>query len=131
MAEYRTPTLDTRTSSIGIIDKVVEEYDKYKMYFMNVANDDALAAETDFIYLISSVRSQAPASQYVKLEVPIPMTGINVSASAKEFWTDTGGLGGGISTLSPIPSRKNPPPDTATSARSSRTSTASTPITAC
>lgn len=35
MAEYRTPTLDTWTSYIGIIDKVVEEYDKYKMYFMN------------------------------------------------------------------------------------------------
>lgn len=175
MAEYRTPTLDTWTSYIGIIDKVVEEYDKYKMYFMNVANDYALAtlyidfgkdvlakemgwksvvvlqedtafaggvyelveqglapeanivildhivydintvdfapifnkavaAEPDFIYLISSVRSQVPASQYVKLEVPVPMTGINVSAFAKEFWTDTGGLGGGISTLSPIPS---------------------------
>ena len=43
MAEYRTPTLDTWTSCIGIIDEVVEEYDKYKMYFMNVANDCALA----------------------------------------------------------------------------------------
>ena len=32
------------------------------------------------------------------------MTGINVAALGKEFWTDTGGLGGGISTLSPIPS---------------------------
>ncbi len=175
MAEYRTPTLDTWTSFIGIIDKVVEDYDKYKMYFMNVACDFALAmlyvdfgkdvlakdmgwktvvvmqedtafaggvyelieqvlapeanieilehivydvntvdfgpiynkaaaSKPDFIYLISSVRSQVPASQYVKLEVPVPMTGINVAALGKEFWTDTGGMGGGISTLSPIPS---------------------------
>ena len=175
MAEFRTPTLDTWTSYVGIIDKVVEEYDKYKMYFMNVSNDFALAmlyvdfgkdvlsakmgwktvyvlqedtafgggvyelvdqllapeagieivghtvydtntvdfgpiynkavaAEPDFIYLIAAVRSQVPASQYVKLEVPVPMTGINVSAFALEFWDDTGGLGGGISTLSPVPS---------------------------
>ena len=43
MAEYKTPTLDTWTSYVGIIDKVVEEYDKYKMYFMNIACDEALA----------------------------------------------------------------------------------------
>jgi len=43
MAEYRIPTLDTWTSYVGIIDMVVNEYDKYKMYFMNVANDFALA----------------------------------------------------------------------------------------
>ena len=175
MAEYRTPTLDTWTSYVGIIDKVVEEYEKYKMYFMNVSNDYALAilyvdfgkdvlakkmgwktvyvlqedtafgggvyelieqvlapeagieiightvydtntvdfgpiynkavaTNPDFIYSIAAVRSQVPASQYVKLEVPVPMTGINVSAFAREFWDDTGGLGGGISTLSPVPS---------------------------
>ncbi|MDP7344865.1 MAG: ABC transporter substrate-binding protein, partial [Alphaproteobacteria bacterium] len=175
MAEYKIPTLDTWTSYVGIIDMVVNEYDKYKMYFMNVSCDFALAmlyvdfgkdvlakdmgwktvvvmqedtafaggvyelieqvlapeanikilehivydintvdfapiynkaaaSKPDFIYLISSVRSQVPASQYVKLEVPVPMTGINVAALGKEFWTDSGGLGGGISTLSPIPS---------------------------
>lgn len=78
MAEYRTPTLDTWTSCyIGIIDEVVEEYDKYKMYFMNVANDYALATlSIDF----------------------------GKDVLAKEFWSDTGGLGGGVSTLSPIPS---------------------------
>ena len=43
MVEYKIPTLDTWTSYIGIIDKVVKEYDKYKMYFMNVASDEALA----------------------------------------------------------------------------------------
>ena len=175
MAEYRIPTLDTWTSYVGIIDMVVNEYDKYKMYFMNVANDFALAtlyvdfgkdiladkmgwkttvvmqedtafgggvfelvdqmlapeagikiidhivydtntvdfspifnkavkSKPDFIYLISSVRSQVPSSQYVKLQVPVPMTGINVAAFGKDFWNDTGQMGGGTSTLSPIPS---------------------------
>lgn len=175
MAEYRTPTLDTWTSYVGIIDLVVQEYEKYKMYFMNIACDEALAtlyidfgkdvlgaqmgykstvimqedtafgnsiaglvtdllapeaglevkgtvvydANTvdfaplfnkavdtgaDFIYLISSVRSQVPASQYVKLQVPIPMTGVNVAAFGQDFWSDTGGQGGGTSTLSPVPS---------------------------
>ena len=174
MAEYRTPTLDTWTSYIGIIDKVVEEYDTYKMYFMNIACDYALATlyvdfgkdilagkmgwkstvilqedtafgggvqelvaellapesgievldtivydtqtvdfapifskaaamKPDFMYLISSVNSQVPSSQYVKLQVPVPMTGINVAAFGLDFWNDTGGAGGGTSTLSPIP----------------------------
>jgi ABC-type branched-subunit amino acid transport system substrate-binding protein len=174
MAEYRTPTLDTWTSFIGIIDMVVKDYEKYKMYFMNIANDYALATlyvdfgkdvlakkmkwkttvvmqedtayaggvyelvsellapeaginimdhivydintvdfspiynkaakvNPDFIYLISSVKSQVPSSQYVKLQVPIPMTGVNVSAFGMEFWKDTGGMGGGTSTLIPAP----------------------------
>ena len=175
MAEYRIPTLDTWTSYVGIIDMVINEYDKYKMYFMNVACDYALAtlyvdfgkdilaekmgwkttvvlqedtafgggvfelvdqmlapeagieivghivydtntvdfapifnkavkSKPDFLYLISSVRSQVPSSQYVKLQVPVPMTGINVAAFGKDFWNDTGQMGGGTSTLSPIPS---------------------------
>lgn len=175
MAEYKIPTLDTWTSYIGIIDKVVEDYDKYKMYFMNVANDFALAtlyvdfgkdvlakqmnwkttvvlqedtafgggvfelvdqmlapeagikivdhivydtntvdfapifnkavqSNPDFIYVISSVNSTVVSSQYVKLQVPAPMTGINVAAFGMDYWADTGGQGGGISTLSPIPS---------------------------
>ena len=174
MAEYRTPTLDTWTSYIGLIDKVGEEYETYKMYFMNIACDYALgtlyvdfgkdvlakqmgwkstvilqedtafaggvqefiveimeaeagikvldtivydtqtvdfapiynkaaALGPDFMYLISSVNSQVPSSQYVKLQVPVPMTGINVAALGLDFWNDTGGAGGGISTLSPIP----------------------------
>jgi len=175
LAEYQIPTLDTWTSFIGIIDKVVEDYDKYKTYFMNIACDGALATlyvdfgrdvlakemgwksvtilqedtafgggvgelinqllteeagieikETivydintvdfsplfnravntgaDFIYLISSVNSQVVSSQYVKLQVPLTMTGINIGALGLEFWEDTGGAGGGISTLSPVPS---------------------------
>ncbi len=154
MAEYRTPTLDTWTSSILAIEMVRDEYEKYKMYFMNIGCDyalgevfmdfgkDILAKEMgwktavimqedtayaagvyewikdqiapaagieivdhvvydvnsvdfspvynkiiktnpDFIYLISSVKSQVPSSQYVKLQVPIPITGINVSAFGK------------------------------------------------
>lgn len=58
----------------------------------------------DFIYLISSVNSQVVSSQYVKLQVPMGMTGVNVAALGQEFWEDTGGAGGGISTLSPVPS---------------------------
>ena len=175
MAEFKTPTLDTWTSYIGIIYKVVEDYDKYKMYFMNVACDFALASlyvdfgkdvlakkmnwkttvvmqedtafgggvfelvdqmlapeanikildhivydvntvdfapifnkaaqsKPDFIYIISSVNSQVVSSQYVKLQVPVAMTGINVAAFGMDYWGDTGGQGGGISTLSPIPS---------------------------
>jgi ABC-type branched-subunit amino acid transport system substrate-binding protein len=58
----------------------------------------------DFIYQVSSVNSQVISSQYVKLQVPMAMTGVNVSALGLEYWEDTGGAGGGISTLSPIPS---------------------------
>ena len=174
MTEYRTPTLDTWTSYIGIIEMVVADYEKYKMYFMNVGNDLALgtmyidfgrdvlakdmgwkstvmlqedtafagavggfvadelkaqagidvietivydtqtvdfapiynkaaALDPDFLFLISSVNSQVPSSQYVKLQVPVPMTGINVAAIGMDFWNDTGGAGGGQSTFSPLP----------------------------
>lgn len=175
MTEYKIPTLDTWTSSILIIDKLVEDFDTYKMYFMNVATDEALAtlyvdfgkdilagkmgwkktvilqedtafgeainglvtqllapeagievvdtivydiatvdfspifsravdSGADFIYIISSVNSQVVSSQYVKLQVPLAMTGVNVAALGQEYWEDTGGAGGGISTLSPVPS---------------------------
>ena len=58
----------------------------------------------DFIYLIASVNAQVVSSQYVKLQVPMGMTGVNVAALGQEYWEDTGGAGGGISTLSPVPS---------------------------
>lgn len=64
----------------------------------------AQATGADFIYQVSSVNSQVMSSQYVKLQVPMAMTGVNVSALGMEYWEDTGGAGGGISTLSPIPS---------------------------
>lgn len=64
----------------------------------------AQASGADFIYQVSSVNSQVISSQYVKLQVPMAMTGVNVAALGLEFWEDTGGAGGGISTLSPVPS---------------------------
>lgn len=64
----------------------------------------AQSSGADFIYQVSSVNSQVISSQYVKLQVPMAMTGVNVSALGMEYWEDTGGAGGGISTLSPIPS---------------------------
>jgi branched-chain amino acid transport system substrate-binding protein len=173
MVEYRTPTLDTWTSSYLAIEKVRNEYEKYKMYFMNVPNDWALGTQyvdfgkdvlakdlgykttvimqedtayaagvyglveailpeagikmldhivydvntvdfspiynkiiktnPDFIYIISSVKCVVPTSQYVKMQVPIPITGINVAAVGREFWKDTGGMGGGMSTFMPPP----------------------------
>ena len=60
----------------------------------------AQATGADFIYQVSSVNSQVISSQYVKLQVQMPMTGVNVSALGMEYWEDTGGAGGGISTLS-------------------------------
>ena len=175
MVEYKIPTLDTWTSNIGIIDKLVEDYETYKMYFMNIASDEALAtlyvdfgkdiladkmgwkkvvilqedtafgnainglvsgllapeagievvdtivydtatvdfspifskavdSGADFIYLISSVNGQVVSSQYVKFQVPLAMTGIAVATLGHEYWEDTGGAGGGISSLSPVPS---------------------------
>jgi ABC-type branched-subunit amino acid transport system substrate-binding protein len=175
MREYQIPTLDTWTSSVSIIDMVVEDPETMAPYFMNVASDEALAtlyinfgadvlkkqmgwnsvvvlaedtafgeaitglvtdalapvagievkeiikydigtvdfapifskaqaSGADFIYQISTVNSQVMSSQYVKLQVPMAMTGINVSALGMEYWEDTGGAGGGISTLSPVPS---------------------------
>ncbi len=175
MQEFQIPTLDTWTSSISIIDMVVQDPEVMAPYFMNIASDEALATlyinfgadvlkkqmgwnsvvilaedtgfgqaitglvteaispvagievkETiiydvgtvdfapifakaqatgaDFIYQVSSVNSQVISSQYVKLQVPMPMTGVNVSALGMEYWEDTGGAGGGISTLSPLPS---------------------------
>ncbi|MDD9908907.1 MAG: ABC transporter substrate-binding protein [Ahrensia sp.] len=175
MREYQIPTLDTWTSSITIIDMVVEDPDTMAPYFMNIASDEALAtlyinfgkdvlknkmgfesvvilaedtafgqaitglvtealapvagievkevitydigtndfapifskaqaSGADFIYQVSSVNSQVISSQYVKLQVPMAMTGVNVAALGMEYWEDTGGAGGGISTLSPLPS---------------------------
>ena len=43
MQEYQIPTLDTWTSSISIIDMVVEDPETMAPYFMNIARDEALA----------------------------------------------------------------------------------------
>lgn len=79
---------------------------KYDVNTVDFALLFTRAVETgaDFIYQVSTANSQVISSQYVKLQVPMPMTGVNVSAFGMEYWEDTGGAGGGISTLSPVPS---------------------------
>jgi hypothetical protein len=59
--------------------------------------------DPDFIYHISSVNCLTPTAQYVELQVPLPITGINVALFGEEVWTDTGGLVGGVGGLSPSP----------------------------
>ena len=63
----------------------------------------AQASGADFIYVVSSVNSQVISSQYVQLQVPMALTGLIVAAMGQEFWEDTDGQAGGISTLSPVP----------------------------
>jgi len=87
----------------GIEVKEIINYDIGTVDFAPIFSK-AQASGADFIYQVSSVNSQVISSQYVKLQVPMAMTGVNVSALGMEYWEDTGGAGGGISTLSPIPS---------------------------
>lgn len=87
----------------GIEVKDVIVYDIGTVDFAPIFSK-AEATGADFIYQVSSVNSQVVSSQYVKLQVPMAMTGVNVSALGLEYWEDTGGAGGGISTLSPVPS---------------------------
>ena len=87
----------------GIEVKEIITYDIGTVDFAPIFSK-AQASGADFIYQVSSVNSQVISSQYVKLQVPMAMTGVNVSALGLEYWEDTGGAGGGISTLSPVPS---------------------------
>jgi branched-chain amino acid transport system substrate-binding protein len=87
----------------GIDVKEVIVYDIATVDFAPIFSR-AVDTGADFIYLVSSVNSQVVSSQYVKLQVPLGMTGVNVAALGQEYWEDTGGAGGGISTLSPVPS---------------------------
>ncbi len=59
--------------------------------------------EPDFIFHISSVNCVPPSAAYIELEVPLPITGVNVAAASAEFWDDMGGLAGGFSSISPPP----------------------------
>ena len=88
-------------AGISVVDTIV-----YDINTVDFAPIFAKAQESgaDFIYLIASVNAQVVSSQYVKLQVPMGMTGVNVAALGQEYWEDTGGAGGGISTLSPVPS---------------------------
>lgn len=95
------------TEALGPIAGIeTVEVIKYDVNTVDFAPLFSRAQETgaDFIYQVSSVNSQVISSQYVKLQVPMAMTGVNVSALGLEYWEDTGGAGGGISTLSPVPS---------------------------
>lgn len=83
--------VDVITYDVGTVD--------FAPIFARAQNTGA-----DFIYLVSSVNSQVVSAQYVNLQVPMAMTGVNVAAMGQEYWQDTGGAGGGISTLSPVPS---------------------------
>ena len=65
--------------------------------------DEAVESGADFIYMISTIDSQNVASQYAKLQVPMPLTGVLVASTGVDFWADTGGLGGGTSTFVPAP----------------------------
>ena len=87
----------------GIEVKDIITYDVATVDFASIFSR-AQDAGADFIYQVSSVNSQIVSSQYVKLQVPMAMTGVNVAALGMEYWEDTGGAGGGISTLSPVPS---------------------------
>ncbi|MCP4187958.1 MAG: ABC transporter substrate-binding protein [Gammaproteobacteria bacterium] len=88
-------------AGIEIVDTIV--YDIATVDFAPIFSR-AVDTGADFIYIISSVNSQVVSSQYSKLQVPKAMTGVNVAALGQEYWEDTGGAGGGISTLSPVPS---------------------------
>ena len=94
---------DALAPEAGIEVKEVITYDINTVDFAPIFSK-AQATGADFIYQVSSVNSQVMSSQYVKLQVPMAMTGVNVSALGLEYWEDTGGAGGGISTLSPVPS---------------------------
>jgi len=174
LAEYRTPTIDTWTSAIRMIEQIRDEPEKYKSYFMNHLNDyfqgveyvefakdvlydemdwrtcvlfyedtaygggvaefirDEIAPgaginvigeicydvatfdwaplynqiidmDPDFIYLIASVDTIPVSAAYVELQIPIPLAGVNCSASSMEFWDDMGGMAGGFCAQGPLP----------------------------
>ena len=71
-----------------MLDHIV--YDVNTVDFSPIYNK-IIKTNPDFIYIISSVKCVVPTSQYVKMQVPIPITGINVAAvGVKSIWKDTG-----------------------------------------
>lgn len=87
-------------AGIKVVDHIV--YDVNTVDFSPIYNK-IKKVHPDFIYIIASVKDIVPLSQYVRFQVPIPMTGIATSATGMEFWKDTGGMAAGISTLMPPP----------------------------
>jgi ABC-type branched-subunit amino acid transport system substrate-binding protein len=88
------------SAGIEILDHIVYDVETvdYTPLYSKIVDIDP-----DFIYTISSVNSLVPAAQYVKLQIPIPITGLSAAAIGADFWQDTGGMGAGISTFSPPP----------------------------
>ncbi len=170
VAEYQVPTLSTWTSAIVAIEKVREEPEKYKSYFMLNLNDYYIgdqmmryirdvfvkemgwktcvilnedtsfgnavadfveatitemtgikvidriiydirtedfspifskieASGADFVWQISAANPVPITVQYVKRQVSVPFVGITAAAEAPEFWSDTGGMVGGVSCI--------------------------------
>ncbi len=64
-------------AGIEMLDHIV--YDVNTVDFSPIYNK-IIKTNPDFIYIISSVKCVVPTSQYVKMQVPIPITGINVAA---------------------------------------------------
>jgi ABC-type branched-subunit amino acid transport system substrate-binding protein len=82
---------------IGEVMYDIDTFDFSPVYAQIVSMDP------DFIYHISSVNCIPPSAAYVELQVPLPITGVNVAAASKEFWDDMGGMAGGFSSISPPP----------------------------
>ncbi|MBS7655304.1 ABC transporter substrate-binding protein [Candidatus Bathyarchaeota archaeon] len=87
-------------AGIEILDQIV--YDVYTVDFSPIYRR-CMASGADFIYIISSVRCVPPTVQYVELEVPLAMPGINVAADSQELWEDTGNRCAGITVGSASP----------------------------
>ena len=82
---------------IGEVMYDIETFDFAPVYAKIIDYDP------DFIYHIASVNCIPPSAAYVELQVPIPITGVNVAAASKEFWDDMGGMAGGFCSTSPPP----------------------------
>lgn len=85
-------------TGIEILDEVavdIEAVDFSPIY----ASILAMTPRPDFIYLFFAVKPIPPATQYVELEVPIPVAGMLCSVNFAEWWEDSGGLGEYISTV--------------------------------
>ena len=69
----------------GIEVKEIITYDINTVDFGPIFSK-AKASGADFIYQVSTVNPQVISSQYVKLQVPMAMTGVNVGAFGMEYW---------------------------------------------
>jgi len=87
-------------AGIEVVGEVMYDIDTFDF---SPVYAELVALDPDFIYHISSVNCIPPSAAYVELQVPLPITGVNVAAASKEFWDDMGGMAGGFSSISPPP----------------------------